>query len=78
MERMLLTDEDRALLRTVLTEHIGTSLADPDDTHDRYAADQCYRLLQKIEGPGKLIVIESQTGFSLGDVVERAEASGCG
>jgi hypothetical protein len=30
---MLLTDEDRALLRTLLTEHIGASLADPDDTH---------------------------------------------
>jgi hypothetical protein len=78
MERMLLTDEDRALLRELLTEHIGTSVAFPDDTHDRYSAERCFRLLQKIEGPGKLVVIESETGLSTDNVVERAEASGCG
>jgi hypothetical protein len=78
MERILLTDEDRALLRELLTKHIGSSVAFPDGAHDRYSAEHCFRLLQKIEGPGKLVVIESQTGLSTDKVAERAEASGCG
>jgi hypothetical protein len=78
MERKLLTDEDRALLRVLLTEHIGASAAFPDDTHDRYSADHSFRLLQKIEGPGKMLVIESEAGFSTDTAVERAEESGCG
>jgi hypothetical protein len=78
MERKLLTDEDRSLLRALLTERIGTSVAFPDDADDRYSADQCFRLLKKIDGPGKMLVIESQTDFAIDAVVQHAEESGCG
>jgi hypothetical protein len=78
MERMLLTDDDRALLRVLLTERIGTSVAFPDNADDGYSADECFRLLKKIDGPGKILVIESQTGFPIDSAVQRAEESGCG
>ena len=78
MERKLLTDDDRALLRTLLTEHIGNAVAFPNDGDDPYTADRCFRLLKKIEGPGKLLVVESEIPFAMDGAALRAEESGCG
>jgi hypothetical protein len=78
MERKLLTDDDRALLRTLLTDRIGTRVAFPDGGDDPYTAEQCFRLLKKIEGPGKLLVVESEIPFAMDGAALRAEESGCG
>ena len=78
MERKLLTDDDRALLRTLLTDRIGNLVSFPDNGDDPYTADQCFRLLKKIEGPGKLLVVESEIPFATDSAASRAEESGCG
>ena len=78
MERKLLTDEDRALLRVLLSERIANAVAFADNLTDPYTADQCFRLLKKIDGPGTLLVVESATGFAMDTAAQRAEECGCG
>ena len=78
MERKLLTDDDRALLRVLLTDRIGNLVAFAGDGGDPYTADQCFRLLKKIEGPDKLLVVESEIPFATDSAASRAEESGCG
>jgi len=78
MERQLLTDDDRALLRALLTERIGTGVAFGEGAAGGYSAEQCFRLLKKIDGPGKALVIESLTPIGVDPAVQQAQEAGCG
>ena len=81
MERRVLSEEERAILRSLLNERMAQGVG---KIAVRYDADwtpaECFRLLKKIDGPGKLIVVESEQPFAFGtdSAVSRAEESGCG
>jgi hypothetical protein len=73
MERRILTDDERSLLRALLNERIAR-----DQTGDYWTADQCRRVLGKIEGVGKTVVIESAVRDEIDEAERRAVETGCG
>jgi hypothetical protein len=77
MERRLLTEDDRALLRTLLHERVARGAAAASGGREDWTREQCSRLLQKIDGPGKTVVVESAL-HEPDEAERRAEASGCG
>jgi hypothetical protein len=77
MERRLLTEDDRALLRLLLNERVTRNEGLGNVGGKEWTREQCFRLLNKIDGPGKTIVVESEM-HEADEAEHRAEESGCG
>jgi hypothetical protein len=73
MERRILTDDERSLLRALLNERIARGR-----TGDYWTADECRRVLKKIEGIGKTVVVESEFRDEIDEAERRAVETGCG
>jgi hypothetical protein len=77
MERRLLSEDDRALLRSLLSERLERGVEQAGSGDAPWAPEQCLRLLKKIEGPDKTLVVESMR-HEVDEAERRAEESGCG
>jgi hypothetical protein len=73
MARTLLTDDDRRLLLDLLTARI----ADAERHNDRTTAASHFRLLGKLKGSDKRVVIESDAAVERDRGVEQAVEHGC-
>jgi hypothetical protein len=74
MERRVLTNDDRSLLRALLNERIARG---PNE-QDHWNPDECKRVLKKIDGYGKTLVVESEFRDEPDEAERRALESGCG
>jgi hypothetical protein len=81
MDRRFLSEDERSILCTLLNERMaqaeaGAALREGSEV----TRQECQRLLRKIDGSGKVLVIECEQPFAFGtdSAVAAAEESGCG